>query len=171
MAGPQDIQRLPKGLIDLVGMRATGQTPSQLAQLVAGEIDLKQEYLLDRLQVGTWTSGIALPAVGDIRVSGPAPGVQWYVFGVSGTAGPVAAAATLQFAFGVNRGTQLGQNLILPGCASPLLVAGAVFQFGHYFENPMILRAGDGWGIKTVVHTGAPAVTPTGHVYYAEIGV
>lgn len=48
MAGPQDIQRFPKGLLNLIG-NFGGVTPIQLAPSVAGVLDLVQCYGLSQL--------------------------------------------------------------------------------------------------------------------------
>jgi hypothetical protein len=174
MAGPQDIQRFPKGLIDLLGMRATGDTPNQLGQLTQPMLSIKDEYLLDRCQIRTWDFGAVITVQGNtiLANSGPGPGFQWYVYGISGAlGGTIAAAATLQLGLGINRGPVLGNAILLPGCVSGVLATGSNFYFANQSVPPLIMRPGDSLSMNVAVVTGAPGVQPSGRIYFAEVGV
>jgi len=172
MAGPLTIQRFPKGLIEILGMRATGDTPAQLAQDVSGDLDLLDFYLLDRCRDLSITTGVAIASAGFTTMgtaSGPGAGFIWLVYSISVQFGAVAAAATLQSQVGISRSAN---SLVgLPGMDTPLLVAGASAQVAVYFEKPLIMRPGDLVAIQTTILTGAPAVTPAGRMYFAEIGI
>jgi len=172
MAGPLTIQRFPKGLIEILGMRATGDTPAQLAQDVSGDLDLMDHYLLDRCRDLAITTGVAIPAAGVTTMgtaSGPGAGFIWLVYDIWVQFGAVAAAATLQSIVGIQRSAN---SLVgLPGMATGILVAGASSQVAVHFEKPLIMRPGDLVAIQTTIFTGAPAVTPAGRMYFAEIGI
>jgi hypothetical protein len=172
MAGPLTIQRFPKGLIEILGMRATGNTPTNLSDSIIGTLPLLDMYLLDRFTDRALTTGVALPGAGFTTMgtsSGPAAGFIWLVKDISISFAAVAAAATLQSQVGVSRSsnTMVG----LEGMATPLLAATQAWQGAIHFEAPLIMRPGDLLAIQTTIYTGAPAVTPTGRIYYAEIGI
>lgn len=172
MAGRLTIQRFPKGLIELLGMRATGDTPTELQQYIAGNLDLLDMYLLDRMQHRIISTGVAIPALGYQTFgtsSGPAAGYVWFVYDIGVQYGPVAAAATLQSALGISRAQN--NSTPLPGGSTGLLAAGGVATVAIHFERPLIMRPGDIIAHNTSVYTGAPAVTPSGSMYYAEIGI
>jgi hypothetical protein len=172
MAGPLTIQRFPKGLIEILGMRATGDTPNALAQQIAGNLDLLDSYLIDRCRVQSITTGVALPAAGFVTMgsnSGPSSGFIWFVYDISVAFAAVAAAATLQSHVGVSRTANVSTNL--PGMGTGLLAAGQAASVGIHFERPLIMRPGDLISINTAIYTGAPAVTPSGSMFIAEIGI
>lgn len=87
MAGPLTIQRVATGLADLLGLRATGQLPANLAETVAATVDIWPLYGLDRQAAKTGTSA-AIGAVGTIFPSVGAPttvpaGEIWDVLGIT----------------------------------------------------------------------------------------
>jgi len=171
MAGPQDIQRFPKGLIDLLGMRATGDTPSQLGQQISGELALKDEYLFDRL-VGLRTgvgAGLinATGSYGWLLATVP-PGQIWYVYGMSieVTAPAPATAATLTL--GVARGAANVRNYFGP---SVRLVATQGEAWGEWFQVPLVMGPGDTPVGYCSSVTGVPNITATGIIWYAPVGI
>ena len=169
MAGPQDIQRYPKGLIDLLGMRATGETPHTLGQDIRGSLELLDLYVIDRCVEISGSTGIAVPGVGvQTFASGTVPaGELWLLYQVSFTMPTVAAAATIRSAFGVQRSQST--CITLQDCTTPLLAAADAIDLGHTFERPLVMRPGDGLACKTIVFTGAPAVTPTHRSFVAKL--
>lgn len=177
MADRYDIQRLPSGLTDLLGMRATGDTPHTLADSIFGAINMDALFLLDRRQTRAVTTGIALPGIGiasfpQANGGGPASGFVWFVYGLALTVPTVAAAASIQTHCGVLRQGVGGSPQLLPGFGTGLLAAGSTFTAGLQFEGaPLILRPGDTFAMQTGIYTGAPAVTPTLLIHYAELAV
>lgn len=172
MAGPLTIQRFPKGLIEILGMRATGDTPAALAQQIAGNLDLLDMYLLDRCKTQAITTGIALTVPGYITMgsaSGPAAGFIWFVYDISVSFGAVGAASTLQSHVGISRIANVSINL--PGMSSGLLNSGQASTVGIHFERPLIMRPGDLVSLSTPLLTGTPNVTPSGMMYLVEIGI
>ena len=49
MAGRLTIQRFPKGLLDWLGMKGSGDVPADLSPLVQSSIEIGPLYLLDRI--------------------------------------------------------------------------------------------------------------------------
>lgn len=47
MSGPLTIQRIPKGLLDALNMKGSGQTPMDLAPMVSAQFDATVLYLQD----------------------------------------------------------------------------------------------------------------------------
>lgn len=93
------ILKYPRGLSAALSLRAGGQTPSELADVIAGTFDLKEMFLLDtREQI---VSNInAAPAVGVNAYGGAAPGDMavppgelWYVWHYTAIGAPGAGAA------------------------------------------------------------------------------
>lgn len=171
---PGLIQRPARGLVDLLGMKATGASPPLLGDSVAATLPLKYEYLLDRLQFAQHTTGIAIPGVGVATAgaaSGPSSGFLRYVFGVDYGTTAVAAAATIQFHLGAARGGSTTVACLFPGMDSGLLSAGQAASKAIWFSDPMIMQAGDILAYRTIIYTGAPAITPTGTIYFADVGI
>lgn len=50
MAGPQTIQRLPRGLLSLLDMKGTGELPHELAGMLMPVIQVRDLYLADLFQ-------------------------------------------------------------------------------------------------------------------------
>lgn len=50
MAGPLTIQRVPRGLLDFLGLRGSGQLPSELAPSIYGMVDTTVLYALPTLR-------------------------------------------------------------------------------------------------------------------------
>jgi len=49
MAGPLTIQRVPRGMLDWLDMKGTGQLPAELADQLRATIDSTYCYLIDKL--------------------------------------------------------------------------------------------------------------------------
>jgi hypothetical protein len=170
MAGPQDIQRFPKGLIDLLGMRATGETPAQLAQQVISNIEVLDLYLLDRLSTFQ-ISTAAITATGNVLFPNTTVpnGEIWWVYELSYQLPSLAAATSLQTNLCVYR-SQASTNL--PLALGPAQTTPALFgnQWGIHFENPLIMTAGQSVGIYTSQITGAPGSAPQLTMHFARAG-
>jgi hypothetical protein len=170
MAGPLTIQRFPKGLIDLLGMRATGDTPAQLAQDVGGSLELQDLYLFDRLIGQRTGTAVAINALGNfafLNQSVP-DGRLRFLYGLSVEVPAPAAATALTLVLTVNRGAANVRNFVGP---STKLIAGEGNAWGAWFGPPMLLGPGDSTSIYCSQVTGAPAVTVTGIAWYADVGI
>jgi hypothetical protein len=75
------IQRVPRGLLDLLSMKGTGRTPTELQDRLQGTIDLTQSYLQDRLVTAVFSTA-AVAAVGDVNAIGSnvPPGELWIAY-------------------------------------------------------------------------------------------
>lgn len=162
-----DIQRFPKGLIDLLGMRATGDTPHQLAQQTIPTLEVTDYYLSDRVV------GLSVQPAGPLAATGfvsavnsavPA-GEQWLVYSAAMILPAIAAATAIKTALVIRRAFAAYQVLAATG----QVPAGEGFIGGITFERPMIMRSGDDLGFFTTNLTGVPASTPTAYLAYGRI--
>jgi len=78
MAGPFDIQRSPKGLLDFLGLKATGDAPHTLQQSIGASVSLDRMYLADRI-VNT-TQNVTITAAGYFTPTSAIvpPGELWF---------------------------------------------------------------------------------------------
>jgi len=172
MAGPQSIQRYPRGLIDLLGMRATGDTPQELAQSVIGNLELLEFYLADRLIPNASVGAAPMNAVGDFAIAGlTVPSREiWLVYEVTLTSGTTAAATAVTATAGLMRNVGSGNvysALTMPSTAG----AAAQLNVGSKFDRPVMALPGNVFNVRCSAVTGVPAATPTVAILYASIGV
>jgi hypothetical protein len=144
VAGPLSIQRLPKGLLDWLGMKGSGETPTQLAATVAAVNDIGELYLLDRLGQAN-SATIAIPTVGTFQ--GTASGntvvpdlTIWLVKSISITTGTLPAGTSYTARPGYQRKQS---NVYLAPNNQNAAAAGERIAEGWYFEKPLILLPGD----------------------------
>jgi hypothetical protein len=169
VAGPLDIQRYPRGLIDLFGMKATGDTPHTLSDQISGELDLTDLYLNARCQQINNVTAVVLAATGNFAFinSGPAANEIWLVYGVTVDSQPTAAATAIKYSLVAFR---------VAASSGPDFVAGE-FSLGasdrrldgKNWERPMVMRPGDNFGLVVSTITGAPGIQPRLWVYYASL--
>ena len=170
MAGPQDIQRYPKGLIDLLGMRATGDTPHQLASSTSASIDLLDYYLADRCEVFETPTAIALPGLGGISfLNAVVPaGQTWLIYDLSVLVPPIAAAASLRTTPVIYR---TATTATLGNAIAPTMTLATTEgnMSGSHFEIPLMALAGQSFGLYTSIYTGVPNTIPRLCLYFARI--
>lgn len=110
MAGPLTIQRVPRGLLDLLSLKGAGQLPTDLGDRISGTIELGDLYLQDRVQTGAFTTGV-LAAIGDAAalLSSVPAGELWvaYHLAIGATIG-VGASYTLRPAIFRRTGSVIG---------------------------------------------------------------
>lgn len=139
MAGPFDVQRVPRGLLDALNMRGGGQTPKMLAQELAGSFELRELYAQDnRIQVdalggapaaGFNTSGTATVPAGELWVVTHLGVFVSNGVGVSITLAPAYQVnATSAFSRTVGAYTTIG--------ASVIVQVGQQFGFGELVLLP-----------------------------------
>lgn len=170
MAGAQDIQRYPRGLIDLLGMRATGDTPHQLAQEQTGIVDCTDYYTNDRMQTRNGATSIAINATGTFAFVNVAPsaGEMWLVYGAVVNVGALAAATALGLTPVVSRSNT---TFPIPWADPQRIPALEGLMWGRTFERPIIVRPGDNFSINCWQITGVPGVSPSCTVYYCPLNV
>jgi len=89
------IQRVPSGSADLLGIRANGQNPNVLGELVQASLDMNKWYLTARWEdVTGQPSAIALVGLWGLLTWRPSPGELWVVDSVALTRATGLAAAT-----------------------------------------------------------------------------
>lgn len=170
MAGPTTIQRVPTGLLDMLGMQSTGVGPSEVAQLVQPVVDLGSLYLWDRVRVLTANTPNIASVNPFASTVTPPTGEQWFVYGISmTTTGVLAAATAFTAAMSINRGVSslLWQNLMDPISAS----AGQLWASGRIWDTPIIMRPGDTLGVWVTAITGAPGVPVACSAIYAPVRI
>lgn len=150
MAGRQTIQRVPRGLLDMLLMKGTGDTPTELAAQVLGTIDLSQLYQNDKMeQVTGTTSTINLNGFWGVGSGMTVPaGELWLLHNLSAYfVTNLAAGEEYQIGCAIFRAqwtyVQLSPNYS-PLC-SGINDRPAV---GWQFERPEILRPSDNLGVN-----------------------
>lgn len=173
MAGPQDIQRYPKGLIDLLGMRATGDTPHQISNVVLGSIEMLDMYLADRVLTWRGTTGVPPAGTGfvasSITPNSPSPGEMWMLYGAGIIFAPIGAGTAIKAAFCIQRSAFTGSN-IFQKVGEELNLAATIGGMAYeHFTRPIIVRPGDTFGVYTSYILGLPAISPMLMAQYAVL--
>lgn len=158
MAGPLTIQRFPTGLLDLLGMQASGDTPRELAPEVRSTLDVYKFFASGRLEQAT-SGGVALTAgiPGVYQFSGTnVPTSQiWLVESVVITTTLVAPAATTwRLVPAIYRGSALPTYFFPIGPAGTY-AANERPLLGASYTTPLLLLPGDGVGVFVEASTGA----------------
>jgi len=140
-----DIQRVPRGLLDILGLKATGDTPHQLAQEISGGLDITPLYLQDQLR--SITGFIAGVAGGYNLVSTVPNGEMWWMTNVGGllTAG---AAGTGKLVWCYRRKLASGDWKSIGLGVHSYAVNDAIVTGGQVNSGPqpLILMPGDDFG-------------------------
>lgn len=160
MADPLLIQRPPTGLLDLLGLKAMGQGPIQLAETVSCTLaDCVDYYLANRRTTVSGVTGVALAATTSYAVSAVAvpSGEIWFVYGFSVVLNaPTAAATSIRFWGGFQRSNS--SNLMV---LTEEVTANATDNAAacNIFTRPLIWMPGDTAYIQTGAATGVPGAT------------
>lgn len=172
MAGPQAIQRYPRGLIDLLGMRATGDTPHLLDNSVGGSLEMLEFYLADRLVPNAAQASAAVTVVGDLPISGlivPAREL-WLIYECTLTSGTTAAATGFTATAGILR--NVGSGNVYSALTDPQAVgASSQANVGAKFDRPVLALPGSQFNVRVSSVTGAPAATPSVTLFFASLGL
>ena len=164
MAGPFDIQRFPKGLLDFLGLRATGDTPHTLETSVRGQIDLERYYLVDRVtaiqpNVTITANGFFTAAVATVP-----PGEMWLPLGLRISA-TFAALTSMQWCPATKRSIGGGQMMLTNFIGA---IAGVTNECTYTWGPLVPFMPGDAFGVyaqQTVL--GANPVATILMEYYA----
>lgn len=173
MAGPTDIQRSPAGLTDLLGLRASGATPIQLAESVFGQLDMLDLYVAPRRTstMNLTTANVSALGMANftaLPVTNVEPGNAFLVYSAY-TTYLVPAASTWAGALVLRRASYRGvQGHTWIDGTQGTIAAGVSCQLGRYFERPLIVMPGDVFALNTTVFTGTGPIAPL-HVDYAPI--
>lgn len=169
MAGPLDIQRLPRAFVDLLGLKSTGDAPHFISETVQGVVDLSVHYPIDRtISLVSGTTSIAgaqtgYPQPGSNPVFTVPAGELWSVLGVS----MWLTTAAVTTATGVNIGIWRSNAPPGPGVlntewlfenqidmiASSFRSMGRSFRFGD-----VLMQSGDAAVMMASAITGTPSL-------------
>lgn len=173
MAGAFDIQRVPLALVDMLGMKATGDTPHQMGETVGGVVDMLDMYLWNRTVDYGMQCGVAPTVVGFLISSGgaygqgPADGTIWLLYSAGIRYAPIAAGASHISAAAINRVGSRVQLLHEP-VSIPASTGGGTQV---WFPRPVIVRPGDTIGCYTLNITGVPNINPVMEMRFAIVGI
>lgn len=169
MAGPQDIQRYPRGIINLLGMLGTGETPHKFSNDISGEVDMLDFYLSDRGEVVECTTAAVLALGFNAFVGSAVPsGELWLIYEASFIVPQIAAASTLDCSLVMYRSPTVNTKAVALGPRVNILASQGGCD-GLHFEKPMLMQPGQSWGCRASVLTGAPAVQPILNLWLVRI--
>lgn len=145
MASPSDIQRVPQGLLNVLGMQSAGATPPQLASSVSGVLDLLQFYGLTQRQILLTTNGaLATNTAMDLALT---PANSWGIlFFAQATVGLDASMTSLTIRISLQRssvGLFMGiasEQVQLPGIANDIGACGFVAPYPLLLPPSTTLR-------------------------------
>lgn len=173
MSGPQDIQRPARGLVDLLGLKSTGDSPRMIGAEISGKLELLDLYLADRrtttqnIAASTITA-VGFKPIGQLAASIPQPGYLFFVYSIMVTLRTQAASSwegaivvMPQRFVGLQGYTYIASNP-WPTAALENLV------LGRYFERPLIMQPGDTIGVMTSAVTGTIEV-PDAYIDFAPV--
>ena len=161
---PLDIQRAPAGLLELLGLRGTGNTPRQLDELLQGHLDLTPLYLAPLAR----TIRAATAAVGANGFFGATAatipqGELWVLSSIAASSTNMAAGESYRLALAISRGGSVNTLEIF---AQSTQTASGVTQrigTGYTFPEFKILGPGDVPGVYVT------DVTAGAHVFSIDV--
>jgi len=172
------IQRVPTGLLDVLGMKTSGDNPSSLAPFVQAGLDLREFYDTQTITWRVFNQGGANGAVG-VRTfnTGTTPpivpdGELWVVrnFGMSSVNLAVGESYTIRLGwarnvFGSNRPLNWWQY---PPQTFTGTAAGVGVNIGWQLPYPLIWMPGDGMIWENVVFAGVATTNLGGSIEYSK---
>lgn len=169
MAGPLDIQRAPRGLLDWLSLKGSGRTPVTLQDSIQLSVDASYVYLQDQFRthdsiINPVAAGFNSPASYTV----PA-GILWIVVNASGLVSNGAANSnTLQWAYKRQNAVGFWARALVEAVATPINTSAWVG--GPIPPWQLILSPGDQLGLYASAVTGA-AGTITTHIECYELGI
>lgn len=169
MAGPLDIQRVAVGLTDLLGLRATGDSPHQIGQEVRATLEMLDLYTAYRVEfLQGATANVA--ALGFLTSSiGAVPnGEMWLVYQIGYFSGAFAAATDCRFAGSLQR---QGVSNPMPFTDTFTVTTAGQAAAGVMFPRPIVMMPRDQIGVTIASITGAPGVGITCNIYFTRLKI
>jgi hypothetical protein len=170
MAGPLDIQRLPKGLVDLFGMKGTGDSPHLLSEFVFTSAEITDLYTADRLISTGGTTAAAVNAAGNAAFVGTSvpPGEMWLVQNITAFSPALAAGGSVRCCLGVSRqgGATIdtyGELVTFVATETPIL--------NVHFPRPLVMLPADVAIMRISLVVGVPGQFFTGYVRYVPLKI
>lgn len=155
MAGPLTIQRVPRGLLDMLVMKGSGASPTDLAPYIQGSIDLSQLFLQDTVLNDNSNTNV-VNAIGAFIATGSVvpDGQLRLVTNVTAVANANnAAGESVTFQLCYLRPQSTTPHVF----GEPITVGNSVRGLkGYQFSSPLIARPGTSFGLyATSVTAGA----------------
>jgi hypothetical protein len=171
VADRKTIQRFPSGVLAMLGMQTSGDTPQTMAQEVGLSLEATDYYLLDRLenkQAGPTNVGLA-PGTFSGALT-PSAGEVWLVYWASAQL-TQPAATTGRYRLMLFAGSRSPNILMGFGEPSVTAAAGDFVNVGYHFERPAILLPGDVFGIIAETYTGAVQASMFAQARFVRLAV
>lgn len=162
------IQRIPRGLLDLLGLRGYGDTPHLLGQNLVGTVDLSPLYLLDRQEtIITNTNNLAGVGFYQTAAIGEVPeGEMWILSNVTALSNALAAGNIIRGRIAIQR--QAAGNWDASAVESRETTTGAQWLLG--WDVVKYLRAKDRLGVYIAEVTGyAASITVCATIYRVRV--
>lgn len=154
------VQRFPRGLLELLSMRASGGTPAQIADTLVPVLDLFEMYAADLFRSQRTTTGV-IAAVGFSGATAGIvpPGELWLLRALSLLTSNMAAGENYTLAPAVSR-NNFGTLEIYAQARHTASGVNQRIGTGVDFEKPVFLYAGDSYGVYvSEVASGAHTIT------------
>jgi hypothetical protein len=140
------INRVPRGLLSLLGTKSLGRTPQEIDESVRGVVDLTQFYLSDKTLVSAAAAEVLItPSVGTVHAINTIPnGEAWFVYNITTKlVSNATIAVNLIPTIVVPDNVANVQHQLQTGSSSATLTSG-VNQLirSNNFDNPWLLGAG-----------------------------
>jgi hypothetical protein len=165
----RDIAKFPRGLIGLLGLSDQGRSISDLAQTLAGTVEMTQPYTINDVERINYT--VAAPVLGSNQFVDTGTGANiivpagevWYIHGIMAVAN-VAVAGSIKYVIGVKPSGTVGQPILDQQPQSFLASETAYINggfAGRYLPS--------GWGITAQVAQITGAFALNGAVYFTRL--
>lgn len=162
------INRIPKGLLDLLSSKSDGRNPQELADSVAPTIDLSPFYLNEKIghAFGTFVAG----NVGDSGTIEIPSGEIWLLFAVDIEWTSAVANKTLDLTFNVEEipsaASILSSVCIFSTGTFAIVTADDVATFCKVFDRPLPFPPGVVFRTTTNVQIGGNTNVATNVLFY-----
>lgn len=154
MAGPNTIQRVPRGATGIFDLKSGGILPAELAPMIQGTSDVTQLYLQDAKR--TFSGGFGAPAAGYVTTGCIVPaGEMWIPINLTLTITTGAAGIFVLYPVYANNATINTVRFLGDAITT---AASLTYYFGHSFQ-PGELFAAPGTEFAMYCRSAAGAFT------------
>lgn len=157
MAELQSVQAVPQGLLELLGMKGSGQNPRTLDSIIDGVVDVRQMYALQRLSSPSagFTATFA-----ELTVPATETWVLLTAQGVMRTTGATTtyAQGALYIGFGNGIGELAVATQKLELAAGGAMPSGLAATLPFCAPYPLVLRPGGTIGCREAARIGGAAL-------------
>lgn len=166
MAGPFTIQRVPKGLLDLLNMKGSGLLPQDLGPNILGTLELLELYAQEKF-VSARTATATANLNGFWAISGTTgvpDGEIWLLTALTASSSNMAAGETYRLCLGISRAGFATLELL-----GEYQTASGVTQrigIGHEFQPFTVLQPRDSIGVYVSDITAGAHAFSIDYSYY-----